>query len=399
MNTPSNAVDRGAVASLIVGRIVYAINWYSLAAVFSFTAVGMNLNVNALGLATAMFFIGIGIFQVPGAVLSAKVGPRLTAIFGTTVASLAAFLSGFAGNLVEIAILRFFVGLGMAFVFSPGVVLMAKLLHEGSEGLGVGLYNSAFSIGGAIGLFGWGVLAAAVGWRTSLAIGGLLGLFTSVAMWFLVPKDARRPDFTVQLRDLKAALLDKWLIILSIAMLALQLGSTVYSNFMAYYLHTAVKVNVEEAGIIAASASIFALASAPFAGRLFDKYGHAKRLLFASGILMAGGVGMASFGNVYSAILAGVMVGLASGSGFTFGFSAAREANKLDKEYDTMAVSWVNSISLFGDFVSPLLFSYLATNYGYSPAWSYLAILALVLTIPILFRKSQGERKTGNNSQ
>jgi MFS family permease len=393
MNTSSNAVDRPAVASLIVGRIVYAINWYSLAAVFSFTALEMNLNVNALGLATAMFFIGIGIFQVPGAVLAAKVGPRLTAIFGTTVASLAAFLTGFAGNLGEIAILRFFVGLGMAFVFAPGVVLMAKFLHEGSEGLGVGLYNSAFSLGGALGLFGWAVLATTVGWRNSLAMGGLLGMFTSVMMWFLVPKDTRRLDFTVELRHLKAALLDKWLIMLSVAMLGLQLGSTVYSNFMAYYLHTAVNINVGEAGTIASLASIFALASAPFAGRLFDRYGHAKRLLIASGVLMAVGVALASFGNVYSASLAGVMVGLASGSGFTFGFSAAREANKLEKEYDTMAVSWVNSISLFGDFVSPLLFSYLATQYGYSPAWSYLAIFAFVLTIPILFRRSQREPK------
>jgi len=84
--------------------------------------------------------------------------------------------------------------------------------------------------------------------------------------------------------------------------------------------------------------------------------------------------------------LAGVLVGLASGAGFTFGFSAAREANKLVKEYETLAVSWVNSISLFGDFVSPLLFSYMVIQYGYSPAWLYVAALAFVLVLPVLFR-------------
>lgn len=393
MNAHSGAVNRSAVASLILGRIVYAVNWYSLAAVFSFTASELNQNVSGLGLATAAFFVGIGIFQVPGGVLAAKIGPRLTVIFGTTVTSLAALLTGFASNLAEISVLRFFVGTGMAFVFAPGVILMAKFLQEGSEGLGVGFYNSAFSLGGAVGLFGWAVLAAEIGWRNSLAMGGLLGLFTAVLLWFLVPKDNQRSDFTVELHQLKLVLLDKWLAILSVATLSLQVGSTIYSNFMAYYLESALNISVGEAGTIASLASLFALVSAPFAGRLFDRYGNVKQLLLASGSLMAVGVGVAFLGTVYSAILAGVLVGLATGSGFTFGFSAAREANKLDKEYETLAVSWVNSISLFGDFVSPLLFSYLVIQYEYSPAWLYMAVLTFALIIPILFSKVSRQKR------
>jgi len=99
-------------------------------------------------------------------------------------------------------------------------------------------------------------------------------------------------------------------------------------------------------------------------------------------------VGAAFFGTVYSAVLSGVLVGLASGAGFTFGFSAARAANKLDKEYETLDVSWVNSISLFGDFVPPLLYSYLVIQYGYSSAWLYIAMLAFLLVIPIVFPKA-----------
>jgi MFS family permease len=393
MNVQRGAVNHAAVASLILGRIIYATNWYNLAAVFSFTASELNQNVSGLGLVTATFFVGIGIFQVPGGVLAAKIGPRLTVIFGTIVASSAALLTGFAGNLAEIAVLRFFVGSGMAFVFAPGVILMAKFLREGSEGLGVGVYNSAFSLGSAIGLFGWAVLAAEIGWRNSLAIGGLLGIFTAVLMWFLMPKDSQRSGFKVELRHLRLVLLDKWLIILSIATLGLQVGSTVYSSFMAYYLETAMNISVGQAGTIASLASLFALASAPFAGRLFDRYGNVKQLLLASGFVMAVGVGIAFLDTVYSSILAGVLVGLGSGSGFTFGFSAAREANKLDKEYETLAVSWVNSISLFGDFVSPLLFSYFVVQYGYSPAWLYLAVLSFVLIIPILFPKVSRQKR------
>jgi MFS family permease len=392
MSARQSVSTRAAVLSLILGRIIYSVNWFSLAAVFSFTASELNENVSGLGMTTSAFFMGIGLFQVPGGILAAKIGPRLTAILGTTVSSLAALLTGFAGSLVEITVLRFFVGLGMAFVFAPGVIMMARLLHKGAEGLGVGLYNSAFSLGGVMGLSGWAVLATTIGWRISLIAGGLLGLGTSVLLWFLVPEDNQRSDFTMELRHLKLILLDKWLIILSVAVLGLQLGSTLYSSFIAYYLNNVLHVDVGEAGTIASLMSLFALASAPFAGKLYDKYPYEKRLLLASGVLMTIGVGVAFFGSVYSAILAGILIGLAAGTGFTFGFSAARTANRLDQEYEPLAVSWVNSISLFGNFVPPLLYSYFATQYGYSFAWLYLAVFSFLLTIP-LFLKSVPRKK------
>jgi MFS family permease len=87
------------------------------------------------------------------------------------------------------------------------------------------------------------------------------------------------------------------------------------------------------------------------------------------------------------------MVGIGSGAGFTFGFSAARASNRLDKEYETLAVSWVNSISLSGDFVPPLLYSYVVIQYGYSPAWLFMAALASVLIIPIFFSRVPRQKR------
>jgi MFS family permease len=214
----------------------------------------------------------------------------------------------------------------------------------------------------------------------------------------MVPKDLRRLDFDVELRHLKTILLDKWLIMLSIGMLGLQVGSTICSGFMAYYLEQTINMGVGEAGTIAALVSVLALASAPFAGRLFDRYGHAKQLLVASGLVMAVGVASAFLGTVYSAVLSAILVGISSGAGFTFGFAAAREANKLDLEYETLSVSWVNSISLFGDFVPPLLFSYLVIQYGYPFSWLSMAVLTFALVVSVLLSKVSGTKEQAKDS-
>jgi len=382
-----NTINRGAVTSLVLGRVVYAINWLNVAAVFSLIASEMKQDVSGLGVVTAAFYVGIGLFQVPGGILAAKVGPRLTVIYGTMIASFSALLTGFAGNLVEIAVLRFLVGVGMALVFAPAVVLVTRFLRRGSEGLGVGIYNSAFSLGGVIGLSGWAVLAGGVGWRSSLVISGSLGLATSILLFFFVPKDNLRSGFKIDVGNLKLILSDKWLIALSIALLGIGVGSTVVGNFMAYYVENVSHVSVGEAGTIAALTQASALLTAPFSGRVFDRFGNVKLLLLATGAVMAFGVGLAFFGTLYSAIASSVLVGLASGAGFTFGFAAAREANRFGPEYETLAVSWVNSISLFGDFVPPLLFSYVAISFGYGTSWLVLALLAFMLVLPVLFSK------------
>lgn len=388
MGLKEDKVNRGAVASLVLGRVVYAVNWLNVAAVFSLIASELKQDVSGLGVVTAAFYVGIGLFQVPGGVLAAKVGPRLTVVYGTLVASFSALLSGFAGSLVEIAVLRFFVGVGMALVFAPAVVLVTRFLKRGSEGLGVGIYNSAFSLGGVIGLSGWAVLAGGVGWRSSLVLSGSLGLVTSVLLFLFTPRDSLRSGFKVDFGNLKVILSDRWLIALSVALLGVGVGSTVVGNFMAYYVENVSHVSVGEAGTIAALTQASALLTAPFSGRVFDRFGNVRLLLFVTGGVMAFGVGLAFFGTLYSAVASSVLVGLASGAGFTFGFAAAREANRFGPEYETLAVSWVNSISLFGDFVPPLLFSYVAIGFGYGVSWLVLALLAFMLTLPVLFSKA-----------
>ena len=75
------------------------------------------------------------------------------------ILSVASLLSGLSIELSQMVILRFFVGVGMAFFFGPSVVLISSYLGKGSEGFGVGILNSAHSLRRNNGIFGWIAIA------------------------------------------------------------------------------------------------------------------------------------------------------------------------------------------------------------------------------------------------
>jgi hypothetical protein len=68
----------------------------------------------------------------------------------------------------------------MAFFFGPSVILISTYLGKGSDCLGVGILKSAHSLGEMIGIFGWIVIAQAIGWRSSLIISGILRIISGI---------------------------------------------------------------------------------------------------------------------------------------------------------------------------------------------------------------------------
>ena len=58
----------------------------------------------------------------------------------------------------------------MALFFGSSVTLITRYFGRGSEGLAIASLNSAHSIGGIIGIFGWIVLTEVVEWRQKLIV-------------------------------------------------------------------------------------------------------------------------------------------------------------------------------------------------------------------------------------
>jgi MFS family permease len=323
---------------------------------------------------------------VPAGIIAAKYGARKIAIYGIVIASSAALVTGFATDMTQITLLRFLVGIGMACFFGPSVILVSNYLGKESEGLGIGLLNSAHALGGIVGLFGWVILAETLGWRGTIVLSGGLGIATALMLCIALVRDEGEihKEFRIKLSHVFDTLSNKSLIILGFTLLGFQAGSSMILTFSVFYFVDHLKINPVVAGLIGSLSLIVALLSSPLFGRIYDKIGSAKKLLFISGIFSA--VSMIGFAtdSIHIIIISVIITGFFLSAGFVIVYAKAKEINRSQSHYETLAVSYVNGISLFGVFWIPVLFSTIVNTLGYETAWLLGGLSVILLVFPVL---------------
>jgi MFS family permease len=410
MNSTQKIRFNTQVLSLLLARIFYSANWFNIASIFYLIAYDLKQDISMLGLVTSSFIIGVGLFQVPAGIIAAKYGPEKLAIFGILLASFCALVTGLSESILQIAVLRFIVGVGMACFFGPSVILITKFLGRRSEGLGIGLINSAHAIGGIVGIFGWVVLAQLTGWRISLVIGGTLGLLTGLILSISlsrtnsksIPEDeslplsnnepvsdleAKKtsPAMGISLSGLRRTIFNKSLIILGITLLSFQAGSSIILTFIVFYLGGTLRIDYTIAGLIGSLNLVIALFSSPMFGLLYDRTKKAKRILIISGFAAAVSIWGMAIPSIYVILPSMVFSAIFLSAGFVLVYAEAKRTNTiqgLDLKYQTLAVSFVNGISLFGAFWIPFLFSYAAERFGFSIAWLMGGLIVLAFILP-----------------
>ena len=377
---------RVATLSLLLARIIYTINWFNIASIFYLIALDFREDIAMLGIISASFLIGVGLFQVPAGIIAAKYGLRNMAIYGIMIASTAALVTGLASGTTQITILRFLIGIGMACFFGPSVMLVSRYLGKESEGLGIGLLNSAHALGGIVGLFGWVVLAEALGWRASLILSGGLGIATALMLSKALIKEEVKVsgDFRIKISDILKTIFNKSLIILGFTLLGFQAGSSMILTFSVFYFVDHLNIHPVDAGLIASLSLVVALVSSPMFGRIYDKIGNAKKLLFISGVVSAISIVGFATDSLYIIIISVVIAGLCLSAGFVIVYAKAKEINKSQPQYQTLAVSYVNGLSLFGVFWIPVLFSIVVNRVGYEIAWLLGGVTMIFLVLPVL---------------
>jgi MFS family permease len=394
-----SAISSGTI-SLLIARIIYAINWFNIGSLFPFISKEFNQDVSYLGQLSGFFLLGIGLFQIPGGLFATKFGSRRSAILGILLSSIAVIISSLTTQIAVFVILRFIVGLGMAFFFSAGVTLITTYLGKRSEGTGIGLLNSFQAIGGIIGIFGWILVAEVLGWRLSLIMSGILGVAIGLTMIFLLPVETQVRT-TISISLLRKLLFSRYLVSLGVILTATQLAWGLTVSFFVFYLIDRMKISPEFAGIISSIPLIVYVFTSPITGKIYDKSNNSKWLLLIFSIMLGISIMVNSLNNLTAVILSAILVGFFATGGFTIIYAITRKIESTTltqgQEYATLNVSWINGISLMGISWVPVVFSLIINQAGYSIAWFIGGAITLILTIPILALSSRVFEKTRIN--
>lgn len=394
-----SAISSGTI-SLLIARIIYAINWFNIGSLFPFISKEFNQDVSYLGQLSGFFLLGIGLFQIPGGLFATKFGSRRSAILGILLSSIAVIISSLTTQIAVFVILRFIVGLGMAFFFSAGVTLITTYLGKRSEGTGIGLLNSFQAIGGIIGIFGWILVAEVLGWRLSLIMSGILGVAIGLTMIFLLPVETQIRT-TISISLLRKLLFSRYLVSLGVILTATQLAWGLTVSFFVFYLIDRMKISPEFAGIISSIPLIVYVFTSPITGKIYDKSNNSKWLLLIFSIMLGISIMMNSLDNLTAVILSAIFVGFFATGGFTIIYAITRKIESTTiiqgQEYATLNVSWINGISLMGISWVPVVFSLIINQAGYSIAWFIGGAITLILTIPVLALSSMVFEKTRIN--
>jgi MFS family permease len=317
-------------------------------------------------------------------VIAAKIGLRSTVLTGAILESTFSLLVPVFSNPYAIASLRVGAGVGMALVYAPGMMLAIRYVKEGRQSMGIALYSAVGDLGGIAGLFGWAVLGARLGWRSSVALSGALGLAFALALLVLLARDERsRPTFAVRGSDLRRVLLGRDILLLSLALLGMECGWNVVAYFMVFYLETHLAAGAGLSGLVGGFLLIAAIVGALIISRFYERLSYSRFTVLLIGIACASSVSLVSTGTFYGAISATILEGVLNGAAFTFVLVLTRKITPI-AEYEALGVAWVNEIAIFGSFWSTLLFSQLVTETGYPLAWTTSSLVGIFFILPVL---------------
>jgi MFS family permease len=391
--TTAPAGRHTVAAALFGARLVYAYNWYDIGAVLPGVQAGLHASIAELGFALGAFLVGVAIFQVPAGFAALRWGPARCSVLGLALMGAGCLASAFAPTVLLLALLRFVAGVGAAFFFAPGIALIVDRYPAGERGPVIGLYNGAFSGGGAAGLLLGAWAGAALGWAFALGIGGALLLVTAALLAYVLREPrggpARHPVGEIWRRGAR--------ILRSRSIWALAFGLTgfwaavyIVAQYLVQYGHDArPEWGTGVTAAVAAAVVVISLPGGPVGGWLGER-ARDPRVTIA---LFAGATSALVLLVPFAAlpVLVPALLALGFCDGLVFAIQYLLPANFAASRDEGIAlgVGFINMVQVVVGGGIVVLFAYLVSGAGYTTAWVVTAMLGLA-TLPLLLFVERG---------
>lgn len=140
-------------------------------------------------LSAALFGLAAG--ALSAGPLADRLGRKRVLAGSVALFAAACLGSAFAGDLTELAILRFVTGMGLGAAMPNAVTLTSEYCPEKRRALITNLMFCGFPLGAALGGFLAAWMIPAFGWRSVLLAGGVVPLVLTVLLWTVLPESVR----------------------------------------------------------------------------------------------------------------------------------------------------------------------------------------------------------------
>ncbi|MCL5874537.1 MAG: MFS transporter [Candidatus Thermoplasmatota archaeon] len=370
--------------SVVFARAIYALNWLDIAPGLVLISESLNLKLIDLGIVTTSFFLGLTVFQLLGGGLASRIGSRKVAFIGLILLGIGGIASGFSFNLDSLIISRFTAGIGSAFFFSPGLILLKEVSPPESYGFQVGMYEAAFSLGGGIGAFGWVFVNQLVGWRIGLVIGGVLSVGIALENYIILMDIGDERNLGAEFgKRILEILKSKILWLLPIATISGIVTENIVGQFIVYYGEKYLLLSITESGLVDGLYFAFGVFGGVVGGYFLKNT--RIRLRFSYLVFILTGVlfiAIPFLKNFIALSIDVAVLGFISISIFSILYLLAVE-NSRDKSMASFSLSFVNFIQMAIGSVSPVVFTFLTYRLGYEYGWIILGVVGL-LVVPLI---------------
>jgi nitrate/nitrite transporter NarK len=380
-----------------------ALNWFNLAPALNAIGEEYGIGVAGLSVTVSAFVLAYALFHVPGGILSARLGIRKALAIGAVVQALGAILSGLAPNLWSLCLARIVCGLGGSITIAVSVAAVSAWFYGKELSLALGMSAAgAFTVGLVLALYVWTYVQAAVGWRPSLVIAGVLQLVVAGLLWawFRTPPGHEYLDGArVEGRGLRTALRNREVWIYSVSFMGTYAAYVIASGLVISYAVSARGMSATEAGLLGAVASAVGIPASFLGGWLNDRTRNVRLIVGVSGLLVAASMAVIPFGSIKMVWVGTIGVLFFFIVAFAAWNSVPADVARVPLKYVGAACGLMFTVAGVGGFVLPVAFGFLAESAGYVTAFVAMgAFTAVVGLLAFAGRNGGGARSAAHDT-
>lgn len=240
------------------------------------------LDAQSAGMVLGSFYISYALMQLAAGWLADRFGSRKVLVFCVACWSVFTSMTGVAGSLLGLIVIRLLFGLGEGGFAPASTVTIAEAFPKPERARAKALIIGASFLGSAVGTGAIAALIHVYGWRFAYHAFGLVGVVVAAILWFAVKDSPARSRGTSR-KGLFRSLFGK--MVLKKTMLIFFFSNIVYVGLISWmptFLMKTRDIDIVHVGAASAIPYLVAFAALNVVGWLLDKVGPGRDRLFMS---------------------------------------------------------------------------------------------------------------------